>query len=399
MIVEIQRACGLSNSEYRLFDVTSRILGCRRVRPYVNCKLQWGTAMTESRGTSFVEAPEDGSWFNWGGRLEFPVKADFWRASRFSISMEVLDKRELQGTLRGDSLIGTGEIFLDPNTVASTPQQGIELFRNGKSAGELILAVRMEAPDQARAIMAASTCCPLTRVVHALAQVLRAPNAVELLMAARPNILQLSEDAESEVHRLLKAWVQRFCQQTLQLSGVETDDQIISALWRLARSAQEIVACCAPSGTDDVPDIVVAWLKTFFSSCAGAEAQLNEERLRNLLTMREQTGAGHANPEEELLQMGVQVRNLESSMLPAVLARFQEAAQGSEDEVFTCEQIVQDGRALPGLSVILRRSPGADTGFHVFIYHTVSIREWQANSLIDPCTRAALRAEDILPVS
>ena len=35
-------------------------------------------------------------------------------------------------------------------------------------------------------------------MVHALAQVLRAPNAVELLMAARPNILQLSEDAESE---------------------------------------------------------------------------------------------------------------------------------------------------------------------------------------------------------
>lgn len=400
LIVEIQRACGLSNSEYRLFDITSRILGCRRVRPYVNCKLQWGTATTGPQGTSFVEAPEDGSWFDWGGKLEFPVRADFWRASRFSISMEVLDKRELQGTLRGDSLIGTGEIFLDPNTVASTPQQGIELFRNGKSAGELILAIRMEAPDQAKAIMATSTSCPLTRVVHALAQVLRAPNAVELLMAARPTVLQLSEDAESEVHRLLKAWVQRFCQQTLQLSGVETDDHVISALWRLARSAQEIVACCAPSSTDDVPDIVVAWLKKFFSSCAGEQAQLNEERLRNLLTMREQTSAGHANPEDELLQMGVQVHNLnlENSMLQAVLARFKEAEQGSEDEIFTCEQIVQDGRAMPGLSVILRRSPGADTGFHVFVYHTVSIRQWQANCLCDPCTRAALRAEDILPV-
>ena len=35
-------------------------------------------------------------------------------------------------------------------------------------------------------------------MVHALAQVLRAPNAVELLMAARPTVLQLSEDAESE---------------------------------------------------------------------------------------------------------------------------------------------------------------------------------------------------------
>ena len=50
---------------------------------------------------------------------------------------------------------------MDPNTVASTPQQGIELFRNGKSAGELILAIRMEAPDQAKAIMATSTSCPL----------------------------------------------------------------------------------------------------------------------------------------------------------------------------------------------------------------------------------------------
>ena len=141
-------------------------------------------------------------------------------------------------------------------------------------------------------------------------------------------------------------------------------------------------------------------LKSFFSSCAGEQAQLNEERLRNLLTMREQTSAGHANPEDELLQMGVQVHNLnlENSMLQAVLARFKEAEQGSEDEIFTCEQIVQDGRAMPGLSVILRRSPGADTGFHVFIYHTVSIRQWQANCLCDPCTRAALRAEDILPV-
>ena len=36
-------------------------------------------------------------------------------------------------------------------------------------------------------------------MAHALAQVLRAPNAVDLLMAARPPMLELSEDTESEV--------------------------------------------------------------------------------------------------------------------------------------------------------------------------------------------------------
>ena len=197
---------------------------------------------------------------------------------------------------------------------------------------------------------------------------------------------------------MFQAWVHRFCQQTLQLSGGETDEQTIGALWKLARSAQEIVACCVRSSTDDVQDIVVAWLRSFFTGCAGKEAHLNEARLRGLLTMREQTGAGHANPREELLRMGVNVDNLRNDMQNAVLARFKEAEQGSEEEVFTCEQIVQDGRAMPGLSVVLRRCPGSDSGFNVFIYHTDSIRKWQANFSYDPCTRAALRAEDILPI-
>ena len=37
--VEVQRANGLSNSEYRFGDITSKVLGCRRVRPYVNCRI------------------------------------------------------------------------------------------------------------------------------------------------------------------------------------------------------------------------------------------------------------------------------------------------------------------------------------------------------------------------
>ena len=201
----------------------------------------------------------------------------------------------------------------------------------------------------------------------------------------------------AQVRGLFQGWVQRFCARTLQLNEQETDEKTIDALRQLVRSAQEIVACCIQNSTDDVQDVVVAWLKNIFSRCAGEEAHLNEPRLRSLLMMPQEPGTASVNPQEELRGMGVNTEILQSqsNVLHAVLARLREAEQSSEEEVFTCEQIVQDGRVMPGLSVVLRTSP---SGFHVFVYDTVSIRDWQGRNACDPCTRAALRAEDILPI-
>ena len=43
----------------------------------------------------------------------------------------------------------------------------------------------------------------------------------------------------SEIHNLLSSWLSKFCQQSLRMTGEETDSAAIDALWQLARSAQD----------------------------------------------------------------------------------------------------------------------------------------------------------------
>lgn len=64
-----------------------------------------------------------------------------------------------------------------------------------------------------------------------------------------------------------------------------------------------MIACYAQPG-EDIPGIAVHWLKNYFSRCTGAEAELNETRLRALLTMHQVDVSGQ-NPWDRLREIGL----------------------------------------------------------------------------------------------
>lgn len=49
-VMHLKKSQELRTEEYRLFDLTSSLLGCRRIRPYVTCKVHWGTQVQTSTG-------------------------------------------------------------------------------------------------------------------------------------------------------------------------------------------------------------------------------------------------------------------------------------------------------------------------------------------------------------
>eukprot|EP00434_Breviolum_minutum_P019730 symbB.v1.2.017407.t1/scaffold1329.1/size125172/3 len=232
----------------------------------------------------------------------------------------------------------------------------------------------------------------------------RQPGALEKLVASRPEAMKdMQEERLDAVRNLLRSWLSKFCQQSLRLTGDETDESAIDSLWQLARSAQEIIVCCTELRDDeDVPGIVVQWLRNYFFQCTNEEADLNEKRLRALLAMHQDPSAGNRqiDPWAHLQRYGAtlpQESPLELAF--ALAARLEEAQRGNEMEVFTCEEIIQDGRLAPGMAAVVRRDPDAVRGLHVFIYEHSSIQNWQARCSNDPCTRCPLSANDIIRIS
>jgi len=404
LCVEVLQARGLSSSEYRLFDLTSSLLGCRRIRPYVTCKVHWGTQETDMQCSPHVEAG-NGNYAFWGHKLLFPLNKEFWKMQSFKVKVESFDKRELQGTLRGDSLIGRAELQVDSAQLEATPQREVPLHNaQGQLAGQLLLRFQLQAPEEALNIMAHSSQATLAAAAMAFAQTLRQPGALEKLVASRPVAMKdMQEERLDAVRNLLRSWLSKFCQQSLRLTGDETDESAIDSLWQLARSAQEIIVCCTELRDDeDVPGIVVQWLRNYFFQCTNEEAELNEKRLRALLAMHQDPSAGNRqiDPWAHLQRYGAtlpQESPLELAF--ALAARLEEAQRGNEMEVFTCEEIIQDGRLAPGMAAVVRRDPDAVRGLHVFIYEHSSIQNWQARCSNDPCTRCPLSANDIIRIS
>eukprot|EP00434_Breviolum_minutum_P019729 symbB.v1.2.017406.t1/scaffold1329.1/size125172/2 len=173
LCVEVLQARGLSSSEYRLFDLTSSLLGCRRIRPYVTCKVHWGTQETDMQCSPHVEAG-NGNYAFWGHKLLFPLNKEFWKMQSFKVKVESFDKRELQGTLRGDSLIGRAELQVDSAQLEATPQREVPLHNaQGQLAGQLLLRFQLQAPEEALNIMAHSSQATLAAAAMAFAQTLR----------------------------------------------------------------------------------------------------------------------------------------------------------------------------------------------------------------------------------
>jgi len=212
----------------------------------------------------------------------------------------------------------------------------------------------------------------------------------------------LPEAEEAEVRRMWRDWVVRFCKRTSQLKGDESDHEAVHHLSRLARSVQEIVAMCVWWQDDltDVQSLTVAWIQRFLGACAGDAEQpaaLDEARLCRLLRAH---GSGDGDPKLGLQELGANSlpESLPQEVALAIWLRVLEAQSGEEEELFTSEPLVADGRLRPGLAAVLRPAPSGGPP-HVFLYHADSIRRWQAQQKADPCTREALQARDILPLS
>eukprot|EP00435_Cladocopium_sp_Y103_P029678 s1426_g7.t1 len=398
------RSLRRDDEEYRFFDITSKLLGCRRIRPYITCKIHWGSQETETKRSPYIEA-ENGDAY-WGRKLLFPLDQDFWKMQNFKVTVEAFDKRELQGALRGDSLIGRAELNLDSAQLGAAPQRKVPLTLRGQPAGELSLQFQIQAPQEALHIMAHSSRGSLAAAAKAFAQTLRQQGALDQLLASRPQVMKdMPRERLAAIHNLLGSWLSKFCQQSLRMTGDETDTTAIDGLWQLARSAQEIIVCCTELAEDeDVPGIVVQWLRNYFSGCTHEDVELNETRLRALLAMHQDPSAGkrQIDPWARLQEYGAWIELSRScARLPensprdlafALASRLEEAARGSEAEVFTCEEIVQNGRLAPGMAAVVRRDPDS-TGLHVFIYEHKSIVDWQAQCSNDPCTRCPLRTQ------
>ncbi|CAJ1361569.1 unnamed protein product [Effrenium voratum] len=367
LLVEVKQGTGLQHSAYRFGDILSSALGARRIRPFISCRVLWANQRTTEQQTPYVEAG-NGAFALWNHTLVFPLSAAFWKTDSFKVSFEARDKRELQGALRGDSLIGCGELQVDLQQMGD--RQVTLRDAQGHASGELRVTLQLRAPEEALRVMSRSSSTPLAQAARAFAQTLHQSNALQRLKEARP------ERLDAGVNSLLESWLARFRKKGLGLSGRETDDEAINSLWQVARSAQEMIACYAQPG-EDIPGIAVHWLKNYFSRCTGAEAELNETRLRALLTMHQVDVSGQ-NPWDRLREIGATLSGVEDAVALVLANRLEEAKRGAEEETFTQEEIIQKGRLIPGIAMVLRRDTAAQWGCHAFLYDHASIVQWQA---------------------
>eukprot|EP00438_Fugacium_kawagutii_P032304 Skav208262 [mRNA] locus=scaffold188:70310:79792:+ [translate_table: standard] len=298
-----------------------------------------------AQSSPHIEAAENGFAY-WGRKLLFSLN-EAGRSHRLChsnlgnrsrVTVEAFDKRELQGALRGDSFIGRAELQVETAQLGSTPQRQVPLQTvKGQDAGQLFLGFQIFAPQEAFRIMAHSSDQSLAAAAKAFAQTLRQPGALDHLLAARPqpSAMRMRLDA---IRNLLRTWLGKFCEQSLRMSGDESDENAIDSLWQLARSAQDL-----------------GW---WSRKCASLPKE---------------------SPEE---------------LAFALAARLEEAERGNE-----MEEIVQNGRLKAGMAAVVRSDSDATWGRHVFIYEHSSIVSWQAQDSSDPCTRCALSAGDIIRIS
>jgi len=232
-------------------------------------------------------------------------------------------------------------------------------------------------------------------------QVVSEPCGVETLLDAWPielTAIQVSSDMRNKV----KLWITRLGDHVTRLDQDSSEDMVLLLLARLARNARDIVALFAGvSATGgEVEQVTIAWIRAFFRHCtqkAGleGEASIDEERLRRFLRI----GVSSVDaPKQVLKDLGVtRFSQLSDEVVMAIAVRLKAAAQEQEDELFTGEEIVQNGRLRQGMAVVIIRSSVGGPP-HAYLYDHSSIKTWERQNHSDPHTRQSISTRDIIPL-
>mmetsp|Transcript_81812 Transcript_81812/g.162371 ORF Transcript_81812/g.162371 Transcript_81812/m.162371 type:complete len:694 (-) Transcript_81812:176-2257(-) len=398
--VEVFTADGLKNPEYRLGDISSRIVvGNPLIKPYAEASCAGHT-----KRTRVVQATRGGQ-AKFGEALLFLVPLaldnDIYDEG-VKIELAVFDNRDVQAVLRGDPLVGKGSLEFDGKSLATSARHQVDLLRGGKCHGTLTVRVGVLAPQQSFAALTDMSQRPLAEVAAALARVLAQPHGVDTILDARPSALTLPSHAVG-LRETVHKWVVRLVRETRHLNGL-SDDDALSHLGRMMRSAHNIVGLCVPCDAqdDDIQDLTAQWVRNIISRCCGTAegrpgSMVNQTRLRLLLEAGQSEDVTYAW--ERLEGFGASLpEGTPLETVSDVVHRLQEAESTEEEEIFTGREIIQSRRVTPGLAAVVRRREGPGPS-HVFFYDHKSIVTWTRQHMTDPSTREPLEIGQIFVLS
>merc|ERR1719296_9373 len=307
----------------------------------------------------------------------------------------------MQAILRGDSVIGTASITLGSDDAGDATVHALQLDLKGKQQGILRCKVGVLASSADYEVLQRSERRTLTEVARSLVAVLGQPHGIDALVKCQPEVLRHQQVGSQVLRKMLKDWIVRLQKQAPSLQNA-SEEEAMCKLARLMREAQQIVAMCAreEADGDDIRDITVLWIKSFFQLCAGAHGPppaLNEARLQQLL---ERAESMELDPGEALRAFGVALpEGTADNILSAVVQRLRDAAANEGDEMFTGEALVLGGRVTRDLGVVVRCGRRPSDQPHVFLYDLPSIHQWQADRGHDPSTRETLHLGSIVAMT
>lgn len=390
--VEILTAENLGSPEYRVGDFTSSLFGGKKkLSPYVEV-----TYGLEHAQTRVLEGISNGR-ADFGEVLSFPYRSNSSEGQRVEFS--VFDARQVQAVVRGDPMIGKASLHVTQEAFSGSAQtQTVQLVRDGKQQGTLLVRVGVLAPQVAYAALQGSKDRPLAEVALAMAQVLAQPHGVDVLLKAMPRQSRSGQGAdEVDLRQTLKAWIIRLKAAAERSKGFG-EEAALKHFARMARSAQQILAAVnEDSDGDEIVTKTATWVRQLIMMCTpeGQAPNLDEARLLRLL----QAGrSSDGDPLEILMKYGVAVpEETPAEIVEAVAVRLREAEACEEEEIFTGVQIVENGFIAQGMAAVTHL--GRSGRVHVFLYDLESIKKWQAERGSDPNTRERIRASDILPLA
>jgi len=285
------------DAEWRLGDWwTVGILGLKR--PFV--KVAFGAQVQQSEPKMNFLA-QCGCDVNFDKRMVFSLDESL---DVEGIQMTVRDQRHVQAALRGNPLIGKGEVRIDRDSGGILKQERVELRRNEcrDPTGWLTIQYRVIKREAVRDTLLFLGAQSLRDIFNAMIALLQAPDGVKRLLATRPEevapaamgTLFCGSTQEENLRKKLEPMAVSFCEQANSFRE-DTDDEVHRRLAPLSREILKLIAEFAQLEKDEEPDTVALateWLKNLFLGCtevdqsdeASDSALIGGERLRHWFT-------------------------------------------------------------------------------------------------------------------
>lgn len=343
------------------------------------------------------------------------------------LAFAMYDSRTVQGALFGDPLIGTYQgsfpVQFDgirvhqatltrkvthayksnkeslSNKFSNLPP--IEYLEHDVSFGTIVFRYRFLEPGSvAKPMLEGLDGSQVAVVLAAFADLLSQSQGVAILIESLPDCVRESQRFNhDQFHPLLESWLTRLRNEAARVQGASTE-MVLRQIGRALKSAEQLIAMCAPADVDGdaIHQLTSVWVWSAFLRSVGPAYMPNCLNQKKLLGLLQTVWPTASDPCWQLEDLGVQLPlSTPSVVVAAVATRLRESQDTEEDEVFTGDRIVVDGKVVPGLAVVVRGSQGSAMQ-HVFIYNLEAIKRWQQERGRDPNTRESLTLADILPL-